>query len=183
MFPWFCTQKSIFVLYFTRKLTISWLSRACSLYEVIVTSYIYWWYLLWHQWKDDIQGYRTFHIDHRKGVATTPFGKYVWEKCSGELGIISFSPIWNIVENPCGNNLKSKMNKCRWKPLPKFRQKYSSNLFLCQEDIHCQVPTTMGVQFIQFQFGCDVSPVSDQFLACVLVHLFCAQVYMLYVEI
>ena len=30
----------------------------------------------------------TFHINNQKGVATTPFRKYVWEKCSGELGLM-----------------------------------------------------------------------------------------------
>ena len=36
----------------------------------------------------------TFNIDNPRGVATTPLGKYVWEKPSGEQGlseeIISF---------------------------------------------------------------------------------------------
>ena len=30
----------------------------------------------------------TFHIDNRGGGCNNPpFGKYVWEKCSGELGL------------------------------------------------------------------------------------------------
>ena len=30
----------------------------------------------------------TFSIDNPRGVATTPLGKYVWEKPSGEQGIM-----------------------------------------------------------------------------------------------
>ena len=29
----------------------------------------------------------TFNIDNPEGVATTPFGKYVWEEPSGEQGL------------------------------------------------------------------------------------------------
>ena len=37
--------------YFTHKMTICQFSRACSHYDVIVTSYIIEWYLFWYQWK------------------------------------------------------------------------------------------------------------------------------------
>ena len=76
-------------------MAISQYSWARSHYDVIVTSYINGYYLFWYQWKEDVHtytlvvnlGYMTFSIDNPRGVATTPLGKYVWEKPSGEQGL------------------------------------------------------------------------------------------------
>ena len=35
----------------------------------------------------------TFSIDNPRGVATTPLGKYVWEKPSGEQGLNNYSDL------------------------------------------------------------------------------------------
>ena len=53
----FLRKKINFCLYFTHKMTISRFLRACPIYDVIVTSYIYGWYLFWYQWKEDIHSY------------------------------------------------------------------------------------------------------------------------------
>ena len=57
MFLWFFYAKIIFRIYFTRKMTISRFLRACSLHDVIVTSYIIGWYLFWYQWKEGVHNY------------------------------------------------------------------------------------------------------------------------------
>ena len=51
LFLWTSTQKINFCLYSTHKMTIFQFSRACSHFDVIVTSYIDGLYLFWYQWK------------------------------------------------------------------------------------------------------------------------------------
>ena len=88
------TQKS-FSLYFTHKITISQFSRICSHYDVIVTSYIFdGTYFGINRKKTLYTGstlrvIRPFILIIQRGLkqAPTPFGKYVWEKCSEELGL------------------------------------------------------------------------------------------------
>ena len=40
----------------------------------------------------------TFSIDNPRGVATTPLGKYVWEKPSGEQGLRLIRTYWAEIE-------------------------------------------------------------------------------------
>ena len=70
-----------FYLYFTCKMAISRFSRACSLYNVIVTSYNNGWYLFWYQWKEDIHIYTlvrvimTLPVDNQGGCRKLCLGK------------------------------------------------------------------------------------------------------------
>ena len=49
--------KNQFLPIFSHKMAISQFSWARSHYDVIVTSYINGWYLLWYQWKEDVHTY------------------------------------------------------------------------------------------------------------------------------
>ena len=62
-------------------MAISQFSRACSHYDVIMRSYIYWWHLFWYQWKEDVHTYTLVvkviwpSVLIILGVATTPLRK------------------------------------------------------------------------------------------------------------
>ena len=56
-FYYFQDENKFCLIYYTRNYNISQFSRACSHYDVIVRSYIIGWYLLWYQWKEDVQSY------------------------------------------------------------------------------------------------------------------------------
>ena len=93
MFPWFLTQKSIF----TYILNAKWQFLDFRGRAHFMTS---WWRHKLFILVSMERGYPyrypgskfrvilpSFHIDNLKGVSTTPFGKYIWGKCSGELGL------------------------------------------------------------------------------------------------
>ena len=68
---------------------ISQFSRSCSLYDIIVTSYINELYLFWYQWKEDIHSYTlvvnlglymTFNIDNPRGCSNNPTSENLFGK-------------------------------------------------------------------------------------------------------
>ena len=61
-------------------MTISQFSRACLLYNVIVTSYMNGWFLFWYRWKKYLHTYKMgvnlglndLHIDNPEGGCNNP---------------------------------------------------------------------------------------------------------------
>ena len=79
-------RKNQCFLYFIHKMPISQFSKPWSLW---------WMVLIWYQWKEDIHSYTMvvnlglYNLPYwlSWGLQQPRFGKYVREKCSGELGL------------------------------------------------------------------------------------------------
>ena len=152
----FLHENQFLPIYFTRKTSISQFSRAWSLYDVIVTSYINGWYLFWYHWKEDIHSYTMvvnlglYDIPYwysKLGCNNTSFGKYVQEKFSGELV------------------LKPKHRRCIKLYIfnPSFPEHFPKHIFLRGGGC-CNPPPVINIEFHitlnllpVYSYGCPLS--------------------------